>query len=200
MEEIVKDCLELVKKLLDGEKSGHDYWHAYRVWKLAKYIAEKEGVKDTLVVEVAAILHDIADRKTFGEKKGLEIIRRFLKEKGVESRVIERVESIVTSISFSKGKTPSDIEGRIVQDADRLDALGAIGIARCFAGGAVFNRVIYDPENVEKSSIGHFYEKLLKLKDLMNTETARRIAEKRHKFMEKFLEEFFREWEVEETK
>jgi uncharacterized protein len=122
-------------------------------------------------------LHEIADRKTFGEEKGMEMIREFLNKQGVDAETIEKICEIIANISFSKGKTPASLEGKIVQDADRLDAMGAIGIARCFAYGGKNNRVIYDPENIEDTSIGHFYEKLLRLKDLMHTQIARKLAE-----------------------
>ncbi len=141
----------------------------------------------------------MADRKTFGEEKGMEMIRNFLRTNELNNEQIEKICEIIANISFSKGKVPKNVEGKIVQDADRLDAIGAIGIAKCFAGGSLFNRCIYDPENVKGTSIGHFYEKLLKLKDLMHTQTAKEIAEKRHNFMKLFLEEFFKEWNAEDV-
>ncbi len=197
--EIVQKALEFTKRKLGNEKTGHDFWHAYRVWILAKFIAKKEGVDQTLEIELAAILHDIADRKTFGEEKGMEMIRNFLRVNELSNEQIEKICEIIGNISFSKGKVPESVEGKIVQDADRLDAIGAIGIARCFAYGGKNDRVIYDPENIKDTSIWHFYEKLLKLKDRMHTQTAKEIAEKRHNFMKLFLEEFFKEWNVEDV-
>ncbi len=195
-EKIIQKALNFVKEKLGNEKTGHDFWHAYRVWKLAKFIAEKEGIKNTFCIELAAILHDIADRKTFGEKEGMKMIKEFLNSFGINEEEIEKICEIIASISFSKGKVPTSLEGKIVQDADRLDALGAIGIARCFAYGALLNRAIHDPENPQDTSIAHFYQKLLKLKQTMHTKTARQIAEKRHKFIEEFLKEFFNEWDM----
>ncbi len=197
--EIVQKALEFTKRKLGNEKTGHDFWHAYRVWRLAKFIAKKEGIAQTLEIELAAILHDIADRKTFGEEKGMEMIRNFLRVNELSNEQIEKICEIISNISFSKGKVPESVEGKIVQDADRLDAIGAIGIARCFAYGGKNDRVIYDPENIKDTSIWHFYEKLLKLKDLMHTQTAKEIAEKRHNFMKLFLEEFFKEWNAEDV-
>ncbi len=199
---------------MEGEGSGHDWWHVYRVWNLAKHIAEKEAV-DIAIVELAALLHDIADWKfhdgddTVGPRVAGEILRKH----GVSTDVIAIIGQIIQEGSF-KGAgvktTPSTLEGKVVQDADRLDAIGAIGIARAFAYGGHKNRVMYEPaikpvmhqtkEEYSKNqghTINHFYEKLLLLKDLMNTDTAKEMAKKRHVFMEEYLKRFYEEWEGE---
>ena len=212
-EDVIRQTAEFVKKRLGKEVTGHDWWHAYRVWKMALRIAKEEGDVDLFVVQLAALLHDIEDWKfckgdtTLGPK----IAEKWLRKLGVKEEIISRVCEIIREISFKGAGVKSRMktkEGMIVQDADRLDAMGAIGIARCFATGAKLNREIYNPQikpklhktfeeykNSESTSINHFYEKLLLLKDLMNTKTAKRIAEKRHKFMEQFLDRFFKEWD-----
>lgn len=211
-ESIIKQTKKFVKKHLGREVTGHDWWHTYRVWKLALRIAREEKDVDLFIVQLAALLHDIADWKfhrgdvTIGPK----LAREWLKKLNVNEKIISDVCEIIQEIPFKGAGVKSKIrtkEGMIVQDADRLDAIGAIGIARCFATGAKMNKEIYNPEIKPKlyktfeeykaakgTSINHFYEKLLLLKDLMNTETAKKIAEKRHKFMEQFLDEFFKEW------
>jgi len=212
-EDVIRQTAEFVKKRLGKEVTGHDWWHAYRVWKMALRIAKEEGDVDLFVVQLAALLHDIEDWKfckgdtTLGPKIAEEWFRKL----GVKEEIISHVCEIIGEISFKGAEVKSRMktkEGMIVQDADRLDAMGAIGIARCFATGAKLNREIYNPQikpklhktfeeykNSESTSINHFYEKLLLLKDLMNTKTAKRIAEKRHKFMEQFLDRFFKEWD-----
>jgi len=197
-EEVIKNTLEYVKKKLEKDTSGHDYYHSYRVWKIAKRISKVEG-GDTFIIELAALLHDVCDHKFTSDKEScMNELKAFLETQGLKREEINKIVDIISKISFSVNKTGDDlsIEARIVQDADRLDAMGAIGIARCFATGALLGRKIYDPED-KNNSINHFYEKLLLLKDLMNTPTARRIAEQRHRFMEQFLEEFYKEWEQE---
>ena len=212
-EEILKKTEEYVKTKLYGEGSGHDWWHIYRVRKLALRIAKEEDDIDLFVVELAALLHDIADWKfnegnaSIGSKKTKE----WLEKNAVDEKTISHVCSIVEEVDF-KGvgveSRPETREGMIVQDADKLDAIGAIGIARTFTYGGHKNREIYNPEIKPKKhktfeeykrstgpTINHFYEKLLLLRDRMNTETAKKIAEKRHKFMEEFLDRFFEEWE-----
>ncbi len=182
---------------------------------MALKIARNEGDVDTFVVQLGALLHDIADWKFHGgdESVGIEVARKWLEKLGVDEQTIEHVCRIIETVSFKGAgvsSKPDSKEGMIVQDADRLDALGAIGIARCFATGAKLNREIHNPEkkpvfhrdfdsykNSNSTSINHFYEKLLLLKDRMNTLTAKQIAEERHKFMEQFLERFFKEWEGE---
>ncbi len=214
MNDIVEQTREHVREALEKEGSGHDYWHVYRVWKMARRIAIEEKA-DMLVVELAALLHDIADWKFHGgdESAGPKIAREFLEGKA-DNGVIEHVCEIIGTSSF-KGAGVKDSmrtkEGMIVQDADRLDAIGAIGIGRTFAYSGNKNRPMHDPDvkpklhaskeeyfNSNSSTINHFHEKLLLLKDRMNTKTARKIAEGRHAFMEEFLERFHREWEGEQ--
>ncbi len=215
-EKIIQKTAQFVREHLEGESTGHDWWHTYRVWKMALRIANEEKDVDLFVVQLAALLHDIADWKFHGgdESIGVKLAREWLEKLEVDEKTINHVCEIIKEVSFKgagvKSK-PRTKEGMIVQDADRLDALGAIGIARCFATGAKLNQEIYNPEikpkfhktfeeykNSKTTSINHFYEKLLLLKDLMNTETARRIAEGRHKFMEEFIDRFFREWNGED--
>ncbi len=213
-EQIIVRTIEFVKKQLHNAEAGHDWFHTERVWKLARKIAEKEP-SDGLVVELAALLHDIADPKFHegNETLALDLSREFLEKQKLENNLVEQVLFIIKNISFkNKGEltTVRPIELDIVQDADRLDAIGAIGVARTFNFGGFKNNRIYDPEippdlmiskeEYKKSNgttINHFYEKLLLLKDLMNTETARTIAAGRHLFMEDFLTQFYREWNVE---
>lgn len=212
-EHVIKRTIEFVKNKLKNEGSGHDWWHVYRVWKLALKIAKEEKNVDLFVIQLSALLHEIADWKFGDETSRLNEVREFLENMNVNEEIISHVCEIVSSISFKGAGVVSKMktrEGMIVQDADRLDALGAIGIARCFAFGAIRGQPIYDPEikprlhksfeeyrNAKTTSINHFYEKLLLLKDLMNTETAKKIAEERHNFMEQFLDKFFKEWEEE---
>lgn len=206
---IIQATVSFVKHELQFAEGGHDWWHAYRVWKLSKVIGEKEGA-DGLVCELAALLHDLEDHKFHASPAGRA--GEFLKMQGVDQETIIRVEEVISSISFSyelqglhKPKSP---ELMVVQDADRLDAMGAIGIARAFNFGGFKNRIMFDPaispvhqitsEQYSKGhspTINHFYEKLLLLKDRMNTTTGRTMAQQRHVFMEQYLEEFFKEWE-----
>jgi uncharacterized protein len=210
MKKVVNETIHFVKNKLIGEASGHDWWHIARVFNNANKIAQKESV-DLFIVQLAALLHDIADWKMHDGDilAGPRIARAFLNEMNVEGNVIDHVCDIIQRISFKGAKTRLEIltkEGQVVQDADRLDAIGAIGIARAFAYGGYKNREIYNPEvkpilhesfeqykNNSAPSINHFYEKLLLLKNLMNTNTAKEMALKRHKFMELFLEEFYQE-------
>ncbi len=211
--QIIKETAKIVKEKLYGEPTGHDWWHIYRVWKTAKKIAKKEGNVDMFIVQMGALLHDIDDWKfNNGDiHAGSRTARRILEKMKVDENYISAVCEIIDDVSFKGAGVKSKMktkEGMIVQDADRLDAMGAIGIARCFATGTKFKREIYNPnkkpkfhksfEEYKKSkstSINHFYEKLLLLKDLMNTKTAKKIAERRHKFMKEFLDEFFKEWD-----
>ncbi len=211
-QEIIEKTKEFVKEKFSGESTGHDWWHMYRVWKLAQHIGKEENA-DMFIVELAALLHDLDDWKIsdYDEPKQT---KEWLEKLGVEESIIKHVCEIVGGLSFkgAKVKTPMrTIEGKVVQDADRLDAIGAIGIARTFAFGGKKGNEIYNPdmkpvlhetfEDYKKSKgipIKHFYEKLLLLKDLMNTETAKKIAEGRHKFMELYLDKFFKEWEGKE--
>lgn len=207
---IIEKTKEFVKNKLYGEGSGHDWFHIERVYNLSKYIAEKENA-DSFIVEMTALLHDIDDWKFSNtNENSTTVTENFLKSLEVDDYSFQEIIKIIKTMSYKGGvvdSTQHTIEGKIVQDADRLDAIGAIGIARTFAYGGHKNRPIYDPsikpmdfksldevKNAENHTINHFYEKLLKLKDLMNTDTAKEIAEKRHKFMEDFLEEFYSEW------
>lgn len=207
---IIEKTRDFVKEKLYGEGSGHDWFHIERVYKLSKYIGEKENA-DLFVVEMTALLHDIDDWKfSQGTDTDTTVTEKFLTSMNISENDINKIISIIKTMSFKGGvvdSTQNSIEGKVVQDADRLDAIGAIGIARTFAYGGSKGRQIYDPsinpmkftsleqvKNEENHTINHFYEKLLKLKDLMNTKTAKEIAEKRHKFMENFLEEFYSEW------
>jgi len=210
--EIIEKTIEFVKKTLAQAEGGHDWWHVYRVWKLSQHIARDEKV-DMFVVELGALLHDIADFKFHGgdEEIGPRKTREFLDSLDVDAEIIKHVEKIVKNISF-KGESHTQEfrspELDVIQDADRLDAIGAMGIARAFSFGGNKNRPIYDPnvkpqDNMDKeaylknksNTINHFYEKLLLLKDKMNTKSGKEMAEHRHKFMQQYLDEFYKEWE-----
>jgi len=201
-----------VKLLFEGEGSGHDWWHIYRVTENAKAIAKQEKGADIFVVELAALLHDVGDYKLFKEVNAQEVlITKILTKYEASPKLIQTILEIVKKVSYKGGNedsTPTSLEGKIVQDADRLDAIGAIGIARAFAFGGHHNRLIYHPEqspenhldfdsykNSKGHTINHFYEKLLLLKDLMQTPTGKSIAQQRHLFMEQFLDQFYNEWE-----
>ena len=210
-EEIIQNTIDFVKNELKDAEGGHDWFHIERVYKNALLISEGEKVDKTIVV-LGALLHDIADSKfhdgdeTVGPKKA----RQFLKSQNVSEEIIEHVVKIIENVSFSGGNKTQRFHSKeleVVQDADRLDAIGAIGIARTFNYGGFKGRKLYDPEikpnlNMTPSeykasnapTINHFYEKLLLLKDRMNTETGRRIAEERHVFMKTFLQQFYAEW------
>lgn len=193
--EILQKTQEFIYNEFTGEGTGHDYFHIERVVKVAKRIAREENA-DLFLVELAAWLHDVGDYKlNDGVDKSAELISEFLSKLNVPQEIISKTIEIVSQVSFSKGKTAESLEAQIVQDADRLDAIGAIGLARVFAYGGSKEREIWNPENPEMTTIQHFYDKLLKLKDLMNTNSARKIAEERHDFLEKFLERFYKEWE-----
>ncbi|MFC7365475.1 MULTISPECIES: HD domain-containing protein [Bhargavaea] len=188
-------ALERISGLFGEDATGHDVRHTLRVYRMAMRLADAEGA-DRELVGLAAMLHDADDPKLFDSGDGLPNARAFMAEQGIGSAQTEAVCTIIDEVSFSKngGKRPSTVEGMVVQDADRLDAIGAIGIARTFAFGGNRGQPIHDPDRDTGTSIAHFHEKLLKLKDLMNTEEARRIAEERHRYMEAFLEEFHEEW------
>lgn len=213
MKNLIENTVEFVKEKLKGAEAGHDWYHTERVWKLSQSIAETENC-DLQVVELAALLHDIADPKFHNgdETLALKVSREFLESQQASAEVIENVLFIIKNISFkNRGEVPADlpIELKIVQDADRIDAIGAIGIARTFNFGGFKNNLMYDPEikpklNMSKeeykksdgTTINHFYEKLLLLKDLMNTEKGKEIARERHDFMLQFLDRFYEEWNV----
>lgn len=193
--EILQKTQEFIYKGFAGEGTGHDYFHIERVVKVAKRIAREENA-DLFLVELAAWLHDVGDYKlNDGVDKSSELITKFLSGLNVSQEIISKTIEIVSQVSFSKGKVAESLEAKIVQDADRLDAIGAIGLARVFAYGGSKEREIWNPENPEMTTIQHFYDKLLKLKDLMNTNSARKIAEERHQYLEEFLARFYKEWE-----
>lgn len=213
MKNLIENTVEFVKEKLEGAEAGHDWFHIERVWKLSKKIAKTENCNQE-VVELAALLHDIADPKFHNgdETLALKVSRDFLESQNARENVIEQVLFIIKNISFkNRGEVPQNlpIELKIVQDADRIDAIGAIGIGRTFNFGGFKNNPMYDPnvepklnmskEEYKKSNgttINHFYEKLLLLKDLMNTEKGKEIAGERHDFMLKFLDQFYKEWNV----
>jgi uncharacterized protein len=208
---LINETIAFVKKELENAEGGHDWFHIERVYKNAVLIANGETC-DILIVQLGALLHDIADSKfhdgdeTVGPKKA----RMFLENNNVDEKTIIHIVNIIENISFKGGhetKKFSSLELDIVQDADRLDAIGAIGIARTFNYGGFKNRAIYNPEikpnlnmskeeykNSDAPTINHFYEKLLLLKDRMNTKTGKEIAAQRHEFMEEFLTQFYAEW------
>jgi uncharacterized protein len=201
-----------VHQKLEGEGSGHDWWHIHRVRNIALKLGKKEQA-DLFIVELAALLHDIADHKFHGgdEEIGPATARNWLESLKIEESVIEHVCEIIRDISFKGAEVETHmktIEGKVVQDADRLDALGAIGIARAFAYGGHKGRELHNPnippenhdsfEQYKKSTgptLNHFYEKLFLLKDRMNTISGRKLAEQRHRFMEDFVERFLSEWD-----
>ena len=210
---VVSRTADFVKKKLEGEGTGHDWWHAHRVHETAMSIAKGEKGADLYVVQLASLLHDIADHKfTKDDKAGQKMAEQFLKKQGVDDKTISHVSYIINNISYSGGAKAkvNTKEAMIVQDADRLDAMGAIGIARAFAYGGYAGKVLHNPvkpkdyDSFEEyknanalgsTSINHFYEKLLLLKGKMNTETGRKIAADRHTFMEDYLDQFYAEWD-----
>jgi len=210
-EQIINKTVVFVKEVLADAEGGHDWWHIYRVWKLSKQIAQTENANN-FVVELGALLHDIADSKfnQGNEEIGPRKAREFLSSLNVDEDVIVHVENIILNISFKGGNYAQkfkSVELDIIQDADRLDAMGAIGVARTFNYGGYKGREIYNPEiepnlnmtkeeykNSNAPTINHFYEKLLLLKDRMNTATGKAMALHRHKFMEQYLNEFYGEW------
>lgn len=214
MQQLIAQTIAFVKTTLSDAEAGHDWFHIERVYKTALHINRLEG-GDELVVSFAALLHDIADPKfnNGDEEIGPNTAAAFMRSIGVETGVIDHVKLIITHMSFKNSfDNPSfrSKELEIVQDADRLDAMGAIGIARAFTYGGFKNRVLYDPaippveshskesyKNTTAPTINHFYEKLLRLKDLMNTPAAKAMATERHRFMHDYLNQFYAEWEGE---
>lgn len=210
-QQIITNTEAFVKDTLINAEGGHDWFHVFRVWNNSKLIAENEEV-DLFIVELGALLHDIADSKFHNgdETVGPKVAREFLESQQVEEAVIIHVEHIISNISYKGGNFEQNFtspELDVVQDADRLDAIGAIGIARCFNYGGFKNRALYNPdippnlnqtkEEYKKNkapTINHFYEKLLLLKDRMNTASGEKIAEERHLYMETFLQQFYNEW------
>lgn len=211
---LIDNAILFVKEKLNKAEGGHDWFHIERVYKNAVLIAQEEDC-DHSIVKLGALLHDIADSKFHDgdETVGPKVAREFLETQKVSEEIIQHVVNIIENISFKGGnfeKKFSSKELEIVQDADRLDALGAIGIARAFNYGGFKNRALYNPaiqpqlgmnkeeyKNNESPTLNHFYEKLLLLKDKMNTPTGRKIADERHRFMEIFLGQFYAEWEGE---
>jgi uncharacterized protein len=214
MNNIIQNTIQFVKEKLEGAEAGHDWFHIERVWKLSRKIAQTEDC-NLQVVELSALLHDIADPKFHNgdETLALKISKEFLESQNVEDEIIQQVLFVIQNISFkNRGEAPKylSIELKIVQDADRIDAIGAIGVARTFNFGGFKNNLMYHPDiqpklNMSKeeykksdgTTINHFYEKLLLLKDLMNTNEGKKIAEERHRFMLTFLDQFMKEWNVE---
>lgn len=206
MEEI-EVIISEIKKLFEYDFSGHDFWHTLRVYKVALKIADTEEC-DKRVISIAALLHDVDDPKLFSSKDHNNAMK-IMKLACIDDITISRVINIIENVSFkgTESIAPDSIEGKIVQDADRLDALGAIGIARAFAYGGAKGRVMYDPDlkplqdishgeylNNKGTTVNHFYEKLFRLKGMMNTECARELAEKRDLFMREYICEFLNEW------
>ncbi|WP_298340520.1 HD domain-containing protein [uncultured Algibacter sp.] len=211
-QDIIDKTIVFVKDTLAHAEGGHDWFHIERVYKNSLLIAKQETV-DAFVVSLGALLHDIADSKFHNgdDTIGPKIAREFLFDLNVDSTIIEHVVNIIENISFNKSLEGnlvfSSNELKVIQDADRLDAIGAIGIARCFNYGGFKNRTLYNPDikpnldmtkteykNSTAPTINHFYEKLLLLKDKMNTKTGKKIAEKRHEFMKLYLDQFYNEW------
>lgn len=210
--QIIQNTINFVKETLKDAEGGHDWFHIERVYKNALLIAKDENV-DGFIVSLGALLHDIADAKFYDgdETVGPKIAREFLENQMIDEIIIVHIENIIKYISYKSSLSDenqfSSPELDVIQDADRLDAIGAIGIARCFNYGGFKNRVLYNPEitpnlNMTKEeykrssapTINHFYEKLLLLKDKMNTSSAKKIAKERHQYMETFLQQFYDEW------
>lgn len=215
-ESIINQTIVFVKQQLSDDSTGHDWWHVQRVWQTAMSLTEQEG-GDLFVVQLGALLHDIADWKfqQGDDRKGETVARHWLISIGLQQDITDRVCQIIHEVSFKGAGVETlaqTIEGKIVQDADRLDAMGAIGIARAFAYGGHKGRAMHDPavkpvlhnsfeqyKTNQSTTINHFYEKLLLLKERMNTVSARKIAEDRHLYMEAFLTKFLGEWDGEEV-
>jgi uncharacterized protein len=213
-QQVIEATQAFVYEKLHGEASGHDWWHIYRVTQLTVTIAQAEGA-DLHVCVLAALLHDIADEKlNSSEAAGLQKVNDWLDQQAVDPTIKKHILAIISTMSFKGGNTGQQVmslEGKVVQDADRLDAMGAIGIARTMAYSGFKGRPIHDPEmqprenltlaeyrNGQDTAIMHFYEKLLKLKDLMNTDYGKKLAKQRHQFMETYLETFYQEWQGEQ--
>ncbi len=210
---LINKTIDFVKQTLAEDTSGHDWWHIYRVWKMACYLAEEENANG-LIVELAALLHDIADWKFHNGdlEASATVANTWLLEQQVDAEVIKKVCHIINNVTFKGANVPEaelTLEGKIVQDADRLDAIGAIGIARVFTYGGYKGQSMHDPDlplefhdsfeaykNKNTTAINHFYEKLLLLKDRVHTKTAKKIALERHQFMQMYLAQFHAEWNV----
>jgi uncharacterized protein len=193
---------QFVKSKVAAFDSGHDWWHVLRVRNMASYINAREAGADPFILEIAALLHDTADAKFSGEncEEKYSDIRHFMSDSNMES-IVDQIIEVISNVSYSNKNPSGNLKNPvllIVQDADRLDAIGAIGIARAFNYGGFRNRPLHVPDDtdalVNMSTISHFYDKLLKLKNMMNTPTGRTIAQERHDFLENFLNQFYREW------
>jgi uncharacterized protein len=202
-ESAIKEAEDYVRTHIKGYDSGHDWWHIARVRSLASYINEKENLADPFIVDLAALFHDMADSKFMGEENeaGFRMAEEFLVNAGLED-ISSRITDTMRNVSFSTKKRSGNVNDPvllIIQDADRLDAIGAIGIARAFNYGGFRNNPIYTPDAKQNksSTINHFYEKLLLLKSMMNTATGKELSNERHEFLEIFLKQFFREWNSE---
>lgn len=210
----IQKTKDFIREQFEQEGSGHDWWHIFRVWQFSKQLAQAEG-GDLFIIEMAALLHDLDDWKLSPKKHSGSRTKEWMEKIELPHIKKKEILRIIEEVSFKGAGVethPSTIEAEVVQDADRLDAIGAIGIARTFAYGGHKSRLIYDPavkpqlhesfSEYQKSTaptINHFYEKLLLLKNRMNTATAKQLAEKRHQFMELFLDQFFQEWNVSEN-
>lgn len=209
-EQLINNTIVYVKEVFAGDFSGHDYFHTMRVYQMATRISTEENA-DLQIVQLAALLHDVDDRKLSPETcENKDRAVAFMRSQNLTEEVIEQVKEIIGEVSFvgTDSVVPKTLEGKCVQDADRLDALGAMGIARAFAYGGNHNRVMYDPEippamnmgkeeyqNHVSTTVNHFYEKLFLLKDMMNTDSAKEIAEHREQYMKEYIDEFMDEWE-----
>ncbi|MEQ6376064.1 HD domain-containing protein [Bacillaceae bacterium S4-13-58] len=205
--ELIAEVKESVRKRFENDSTGHDYWHMARVVHISEQIATKEGA-DVFQCQLAGWIHDLFDHKLCEHpEEEKNKMSNFLLGRGLSYEEVKKTMNIIEEVSFSKNKTPpTTIEGKVVQDADRLDAIGAIGIARTFAYGGAKGQLIYNPgsetQHIEglhlqgsaSTSIQHFYDKLLKLKDLMNTKYGYQLACERHQFMDGFLKQFYKEW------
>ncbi len=210
--EIIEKTIDFARNKLQNFESGHDFWHSYRVWQLVKKISSEYNFLDFLVIEIAALLHDLTDRKfNNNSRKNEKIIYEFLISAGIDQENIKKIFYLINNVSFSNKNNSKNIsdELKILQDADRLDAIGAIGIARAFSYGGYKKREFYNPQikpkynmnkknykNHKSTTINHFYEKLLSLKDGMHTKIGKKLAIKRHNFMFEFLHTFYQEWNL----
>lgn len=208
-EQVIQDTAEFVKSVLSTDTSGHDWWHIYRVVQMTERITAIEGA-NRFVTVMAALLHDVADEKLNPSKEiGMRKVTDWLDTQPIDVSDIEHIVEIIATMSYNGGNNPPvrTLEGQIVQDADRLDAIGAISIARVFVYSGHTGRPIHDPEipvrtsmtpeqyrNEKSTAINHFHEKLLKLKDMINTPSARVIAEERHQYMQEYVDRFYKEW------
>ncbi len=208
--DVIQATADFVRAHLGDDSTGHDWWHTERVWRMARRLAQAEGAALD-VVELAALLHDVADWKFSGDEEASgRVAEQWLHEKGAPAATIDHVVAIINGLSFKSVDQPRlpTLEGQVVQDADRLDALGAIGVARAFAYGGWKGTPMYEPDQPPRlgmtaaeyrahrgTTVNHFYEKLLHLRNLMNTPTARRLADERHAYLEAFLHQFLAEWQ-----